>query len=135
MTGLLRSRFVREQIVPGLALVTTLTAIGLGIWQWGEEKDLIAGALRLDDLTLMLTFVFCTGAAASIVLSWRAQAPREAAHGEYYSLRPQRGRGHVRAGRGAEPRVGLPRSRAAVGPALRPVRDRDAPRGRRWRAG
>ncbi|HEV8151803.1 MAG TPA: NADH-quinone oxidoreductase subunit N [Solirubrobacteraceae bacterium] len=86
MTGLLRSRFVREQIVPGLALVTTLTAIGLGIWQWGEEKDLIAGALRLDDLTLMLTFVFCTGAAASILLSWRAQAPREAAHGEYYSL-------------------------------------------------
>jgi NADH-quinone oxidoreductase subunit N len=86
MTGLLRSRFVREQIVPGLALVATLTAIGLGIWQWGEEKDLISGALRLDELTLMLTFVFCTGAAASILLSWRAQAPREAAHGEYYAL-------------------------------------------------
>ena len=86
MVGLMRSRFVREQVVPFLALVTTLTAIGLGIWQWGEEKNLISGALRLDALTLMLTFVFCTGAAASIVLSWRAQAPREAAHGEYYSL-------------------------------------------------
>ena len=30
--------------------------------------------------------MFCTGAAAAIVLSWRARAPREAAHGEYYSL-------------------------------------------------
>jgi len=86
MAGLLRSRFVREQVVPGLSLVTALTAIGLGIWQWGEEEDLISGALRLDALTLLLTFVFCTGAAAAVVLSWRAQAPREAAHGEYYAL-------------------------------------------------
>jgi NADH-quinone oxidoreductase subunit N len=86
MAGLLRSRFAREQVVPALALITTLTAIGLGIWQWGEEKDLISAALRLDDLTLLLTFVFCTGAAAAVLLSWRAVAPREAAHGEYYAL-------------------------------------------------
>jgi NADH-quinone oxidoreductase subunit N len=86
MTGLLRSRFVREQLVPGLTLVTCLTAVGLGVWQWGEEKDLISGALRLDPLTLLLTFVFCAGGAAATLLSWRAQAPREAAHGEYYAL-------------------------------------------------
>jgi NADH-quinone oxidoreductase subunit N len=86
MAGLLRSRFAREQVVPALSLVTALAAIGLGIWQWGEDKDLISAALRLDELTLLLTFVFCAGAAAAVVLSWRAVAPREAAHGEYYAL-------------------------------------------------
>ena len=28
-------------------------AIGLSIWQWGERKDLMEGALRLDELTLV----------------------------------------------------------------------------------
>jgi NADH-quinone oxidoreductase subunit N len=86
MTGLLRSRFVREQLVPGLALVSTLAAAGLAVWQWGEEGDLISGALRLDGLTLVLTFTFCAALAGAILLSWRAVAPREAAHGEYYAL-------------------------------------------------
>ena len=34
----------------------------------------------------MLSFVFCAGGAAAVLLSWRAVAPREAAHGEYYAL-------------------------------------------------
>ena len=34
------------------ALVTLGAAAGLCIWQWGERKDLVAGALRLDDLGL-----------------------------------------------------------------------------------
>jgi NADH-quinone oxidoreductase subunit N len=86
MLGLLRPRAVREVLVPFLALVGFLAAIGLGIWQFGEPKDLIAGAMRLDDLTLVLSFVFCTGGAAAVLLSWRAVAPREAAHGEYFAL-------------------------------------------------
>ncbi|HEX6742657.1 MAG TPA: NADH-quinone oxidoreductase subunit N, partial [Solirubrobacteraceae bacterium] len=61
-------------------------AIGLGIWQYGEQKDLVAGALRLDDLTIVLSFVFSAGGAAAVLLSWRAVAPREAAHGEYFAL-------------------------------------------------
>jgi NADH-quinone oxidoreductase subunit N len=86
MLGLLRPRAVREVLVPLLALGGFLAAIGLGIWQFGEQKDLISGALRLDDLTLVLSFVFCTGGAAAVLLSWRAVAPREAAHGEYFAL-------------------------------------------------
>jgi NADH-quinone oxidoreductase subunit N len=84
--GLLRPRVVREVLVPLLALAGFGAAIGLGIWQHGEHKDLIAGALRLDDLTNVLSYVFSAGGAAAVLLSWRAVAPREAAHGEYYAL-------------------------------------------------
>ena len=86
LLGLLRPRAVRELLVPALALAGFLAAIGLGIWQYGEQKDLVAGALRLDDLTIVLSFVFSAGGAAAVLLSWRAVAPREAAHGEYFAL-------------------------------------------------
>jgi NADH-quinone oxidoreductase subunit N len=84
--GLLRSATAREQGVPALSLATISTAIGLTIWQWGEEKDLVSGALRLDGLTVVLSLVFLTAGAAAVLLSWRALAPRESAHGEYHAL-------------------------------------------------
>jgi NADH-quinone oxidoreductase subunit N len=86
LVGLLRPRIVRETIVPLLALAGFGAAIGLGVWQFHEPKNLISSALRLDDLTLVLSFVFCTGGAGAVLMSWRAVAPREAAHGEYYAL-------------------------------------------------
>ncbi|MEA2144510.1 MAG: NADH-quinone oxidoreductase subunit [Solirubrobacteraceae bacterium] len=86
MLGLLRSRAVREKLVPALSALTLALAVGLSIWQWGERGDLVAGALRLDELTLALTVIFCVAGIAAIVLSWRHVAPREAAHGEYHSL-------------------------------------------------
>jgi NADH-quinone oxidoreductase subunit N len=86
MVGLLRPRVVREVLVPLLAFAGFAAAIGLGIWQYGEQKDLIAGALRLDDLTIVLSFVLSAGGAAAVLLSWRAVAAREAAHGEYFAL-------------------------------------------------
>jgi NADH-quinone oxidoreductase subunit N len=86
MIGLLRSRMVRETLVPALSIFSLLLTIGLSVWQWGERVDLISGALRLDELTLILTILFCVAGIASIVLSWRHVAPREAAHGEYHAL-------------------------------------------------
>jgi NADH-quinone oxidoreductase subunit N len=86
LLGLLRSRLAREVLVPFLAFASFLAAIGLGIWQLGEHVDLISGSLRLDELTLLLTFVFCAGGAASVLLSWRSVAVREASHGEFYAL-------------------------------------------------
>jgi NADH-quinone oxidoreductase subunit N len=91
MAGLLRGRLIREQLVPLLTLVAFGTTIGLGVWQWDEAKDLFVakgahGAMRLDDLTLMITFIVCVTGIAAVLLSWRALAPREAAHGEYYAL-------------------------------------------------
>jgi NADH-quinone oxidoreductase subunit N len=91
LAGLLRGRAIRENGVPFLTIVAFGAAIGLGIWQWGEVKDLFVakgsqGALRLDDLSLIVTFIVSTAGIATVLLSWRALAPREAAHGEYYSM-------------------------------------------------
>ncbi len=86
MLGLLRSRAARETAVPALSILSLVLAVALSIWQWGERTDLIAGALRLDELTLALTVIFCVAGIAAIVLSWRHIAPREAAHGEYHAL-------------------------------------------------
>jgi NADH-quinone oxidoreductase subunit N len=86
LLGLLRSRVARETLVPLLALGSFLAAIGLGIWQLGERSNLISGAMRLDELTVVLTFIFCTAGAGAVLLAWRGVAVREASHGEFYSL-------------------------------------------------
>ena len=86
MVGLFPGRGVRRWGVPALTLVTIATFAGLTIWQWGEGKSIISGALRVDDLALALNLIFATAAGAAVLLSWRAVAPREAAHGEYFAL-------------------------------------------------
>ena len=86
LLGLSRSRAARETAVPALSILALALAIVLSVWQWGEREDLIAGALRLDELTLTLTVLFCVAGIATVLLSWRHVAPREAAHGEYYAL-------------------------------------------------
>ena len=86
MLGLMRSRIAREVIVPLLAIGSLLAFIGLSIWQWNDPKDLVASALRSDDMTLYLNLLFGAAGIATVLLSWRAHAPREAAHGEYYAM-------------------------------------------------
>ena len=91
MAGLLRGRFIREQAVPFLTIVAFATAIGLGIWQWGEAVDLFVakgsqGAMRLDELSVMILWIVCVTGIGTVLLSWRALAPREASHGEYYAM-------------------------------------------------
>jgi NADH-quinone oxidoreductase subunit N len=86
MLGLLRPRAVREQLVPALAFATALAAAGLTIWQLDARKSLVAGALTLDGLSTTLTLILCAACAATVLLSWRAIAPRESAHGEFYAL-------------------------------------------------
>ena len=86
MAGLLRPRFVRETIVPLLTLGVIGASLGLTIWQWNADKTIISGALRVDDLALALNVVFLGAAMGATVLGWRALAPREAAHGEWFAL-------------------------------------------------
>ena len=87
LVGLLRARFIREALVPFLAIAAFGASIGLSVWQWGGgDESIIEGALRVDDLTLFLNFLFGIAGIATVLLSWRAAAPREAAHGEYYSM-------------------------------------------------
>jgi NADH-quinone oxidoreductase subunit N len=86
LIGLLRPRFIREAIVPFVALGALGAAIGLSVWQWDDNASIISGALRVDQLSLGLTSLCCIAAMVCVVLSLRAVAPREAAHGEYYAM-------------------------------------------------
>jgi NADH-quinone oxidoreductase subunit N len=84
--GLLGSRWVRAQLVPALSLGALGAALGLTIWQWGSEKSIVSGALRIDPLSLTLSLVVIAGAACTVLLAWRSLAAREAAHGEFHAL-------------------------------------------------
>ena len=86
LMGLLGSQRVRAQVVPALSLVALAAAAGLTIWQWNAEKSVVAGALRIDDLALMLNLILVAGGAGTVLLAWRSLAAREAAHGEFHAL-------------------------------------------------
>jgi NADH-quinone oxidoreductase subunit N len=86
MVGLLGSSFARRTLVPLLTLASLATAIGLTIWQWGENTSIVSGALRVDDFALSLDMLLLAAGVAAVLLSWRAQAPEESGHGEYFAL-------------------------------------------------
>jgi NADH-quinone oxidoreductase subunit N len=86
MMGLLRPRFVRHTLVPFSAVASLGAAIGLSIWQWDRHTDLVSAALRIDGFALVLMLIIFTAGIAAVLLSWRAAAPVEAAHGEYFAL-------------------------------------------------
>jgi NADH-quinone oxidoreductase subunit N len=86
LVGLIGSRWVRGQAVPALTLAVLGTALGLTIWQWNAEKSIVSGALRIDDLALVLGLILIGGAACAVLLAWRSLAAREAGHGEFHAL-------------------------------------------------
>jgi NADH-quinone oxidoreductase subunit N len=86
LVGLVGRGWVRKQLVPALALVSLAATLGLTLWQWGNNASLIAGALRIDPLTQVLTLVLVAGGACTVLLAWRSNAAREAAHGEFHAL-------------------------------------------------
>ncbi|HEX3433782.1 MAG TPA: NADH-quinone oxidoreductase subunit N [Solirubrobacteraceae bacterium] len=86
LVGLLRARWVRSQLVPALSLVALGATAGLTIWQWNAHKSIVSGALRIDDLSLVLNLILVTGGALAVLLAWRSRAACEAAHGEFHAL-------------------------------------------------
>ncbi len=86
LVGLLGSRWIRAQLVPALSLLALGAAAGLTIWQWGAEKSIVAGALRIDGLSLTLNLILVAGGVCTVLLAWRSLAAREAAHGEWHAL-------------------------------------------------
>ena len=86
LVGLLGSRWIRAQLVPALSLLALGAAAGLTIWQWNAEKSIVAGALRIDALSLTLNLILVAGGVCTVLLAWRSLAAREAAHGEWHAL-------------------------------------------------
>jgi NADH-quinone oxidoreductase subunit N len=86
MVGLLRPAFVRERVVPMLSLIALGVTLAFAISRFKHNASIISGALAVDDLALVLDFLFIVSAIAAILISWRVEAPTEAGHGEYHSL-------------------------------------------------
>ncbi|TMM03497.1 MAG: NADH-quinone oxidoreductase subunit N [Actinobacteria bacterium] len=86
LLGLLRPPVVRERMVPLLTLITLGVTLAFEIAHFKHRASFISGALRFDDLALVLDMVFVVAAIAAVALSTRIPAVREAGHGEYHSL-------------------------------------------------
>ena len=67
-------------------MLTLAITAGLGVWQWGENVEIVERALAMDDLTLALTMIFCAAGIAAVFMSWRSAAAAEAGEGEFYAL-------------------------------------------------
>jgi NADH-quinone oxidoreductase subunit N len=81
-----RRQWVREQLVPALALAALGAALGLTIWRWNTPESIVSGALRVDRLSLVLNLILAVGGIATVLLAWRSKAAEEAAHGELHAM-------------------------------------------------
>ena len=86
LVGLLRNAFARERVVPFLTLATLAVSLGFQIARFHHPASIISGALRIDDLALILDMMFCVAAIACVFVSLPTRAPASAGHGEYHSL-------------------------------------------------
>ncbi len=86
LVGLLRSAVVRGRVVPLLTLLTLGAGLGLEIGYFHHHASIVSGALRFDDLALVLDMVFAVAAIAAVLMSWGGRAAEEAGHGEYHAL-------------------------------------------------
>ena len=86
LAGLSRGVVARERVVPALTLLTLAGAIAMEIWRFQHAATIVHGALRIDDLGLLVDMICAVSGIAAVLLSWRDQAPRDAGHGEFHSL-------------------------------------------------
>jgi NADH-quinone oxidoreductase subunit N len=86
LVGLLPGAVARKRVVPLLTIVTLAASIALEIWRFKHQASIISGALRIDDLALILDLIFAVAAIACVVMSLRSPAPDSAGHGEYHAL-------------------------------------------------
>jgi NADH-quinone oxidoreductase subunit N len=71
---------------PVLTLVALATTAGLLIWQWNDPQDLVAGALRIDDLAISISLIAVFTAAFAVLLSIGEPAAEDTGSGEYHAL-------------------------------------------------
>jgi len=85
LVGIFLGRAARD-VTPLIAIAGLAASIGLSIWQFGENKEIVSGALAIDDLTLTLNFVLCATGIGAVLLAWRSRAAAVAGHAEFYAL-------------------------------------------------
>jgi NADH-quinone oxidoreductase subunit N len=77
---------VNRFLVTGLTVLALGAAAGLAIWQWGERTDLVAGALRLDELGLAATLIAIAAVSVTAILTIREPAADDAGIGAFQAL-------------------------------------------------
>lgn len=75
-----------RRAAPALTAIVLATAAGLLIWNWNDPQDLVAGALRIDDLAIAISLIAILAAATAVSLSLREPAAEQAGSGEYHAL-------------------------------------------------
>jgi NADH-quinone oxidoreductase subunit N len=73
-------------VMPALTIAVLAATSGLAIWQWGEQQDLVSGALRLDAFGLAACLIACLSAAVATILAIREPAAEEAGQGAFLGL-------------------------------------------------
>jgi NADH-quinone oxidoreductase subunit N len=88
MASLFRSRFLHRVLIPALTVIALGAAIGLSIWNWepGDTKPIVEGALSIDTLSLGISILCYIAGIATVFLSLRSTAQRQAGGGEYFTL-------------------------------------------------
>ena len=90
VAALVTSGRAQRIAVSAMSLISLAAAAVACAWQWGERDDLLAGALRLDELGLAVALIAIASAAFCIPLSWREEAADRAVgpvgHGEFQLL-------------------------------------------------
>ena len=88
MAALFRGRFVQRMLVPALTVITLGAAAGLTVWIWepGDTRPIVEGALEVDTLALGLSMLFYVTGIATVFLALRSIAVREVGSGEFYVL-------------------------------------------------
>jgi NADH-quinone oxidoreductase subunit N len=101
LVGLFRPAFIRERVVPSLAILAFLCALAAEIWVYHYRPHPLPSAhafclvarpecgsapLAMDRLALELDMLFALAGVAAVLMSWRVIAPRESGHGEYSAL-------------------------------------------------
>jgi NADH-quinone oxidoreductase subunit N len=71
---------------PLMTMTVLLTTAGLLVSQWDDPTELVAGALRLDDLAISISLIAIAAAAFAVLLSIREPAAEQAGSGEYHAL-------------------------------------------------
>src|SRR5579875_3050522 len=77
---------LRARVVPFTTVLALAASIVIEITRFNHPMTIIAGALRVDQMAIILDILFAAAGIACVLLSLRGRASNTAGHGEYHAL-------------------------------------------------
>jgi NADH-quinone oxidoreductase subunit N len=77
---------IRARAVSLVTVLALVASIVVEIGRFTHPMTIVAGALRVDQMAVILDILFAVAGIACVLLSLRGRAPRSAGHGEYHAL-------------------------------------------------